>query len=557
LAAGFGYNYRFDLPSIDKVSDCPLVKVAEGNHTNPNPATIAGELSEFLISEPGSFFVAAGIQFTVFKQIDAFLLVIISQDGDVEFIGKATVTVPSEARKPLAIANFVMVGTIDSDGIFVQGEIAEGSYILFPECKIRGGFAFYSWTSGPHEGDFVFSIGGYHPKFRVPSHYPRLERVNFRYSLSRYIKIKGDLYFTLTSTALMAGGRFEATFDESFGFFYVKAFFVMRADFIISWLPYYYEGEISISLGGEIGIDFKVFSENFKVSLGADLKVWGPDFAGKGKVTYKNWIKNVSFGIKFGNQDSKKPGPVEWDDFKGAFIPIGKRSQRHQPIQISISQGLLQETEFTPKAIVDPNNFQVLVDTLVPISGKFEFKDTINKSLLAGDTKETQVGIAPMDIENLKTSFKVSINSKEFDCRTVITKFPKALWGQGLRRKPSLRAPQSLQALGRVEITPKEPTNPGVTKTIPCKELAYEIENATEMGWKPFINIEKSPEHNETKRGHKIAKSLLDDQLAENRRKVLQQFGVADEEIEKISLPEFEQASTIRQSFIIYPKLTA
>ena len=77
------------------------------------------------------------------------------------------------------------------------------------------------------------------------------------------------------------------------------------------------------------------------------------------------------------------------------------------------------------------------------------------------------------------------------------------------------------------------------------------------MGWKPFINIEKSPEHNETKRGHKIAKSLLDDQLAENRRKVLQQFGVADEEIEKISLPEFEQASTIRQSFIIYPKLTA
>ena len=50
---------------------------------------------------------------------------------------------------------------------------------MTPECRLTGGFAFYTWFSGDHEGDFVVTLGGYQQKFKRPSHYPVVPRLGF------------------------------------------------------------------------------------------------------------------------------------------------------------------------------------------------------------------------------------------------------------------------------------------------------------------------------------------------------------------------------------------
>ena len=46
---------------------------------------------------------------------------------------------------------------------------ARDSYMLDPDCRLTGGFAFCVWFE-PHDdaGDFVVTLGGYHPAFTVP-----------------------------------------------------------------------------------------------------------------------------------------------------------------------------------------------------------------------------------------------------------------------------------------------------------------------------------------------------------------------------------------------------
>lgn len=60
-----------------------------------------------------------------------------------------------------------------------------------------------------NSGDFVVTLGGYHPSFNVPSHYPQVPRLSFfNSSITSELNIKGEMYFALTPRCIMAGGRF-------------------------------------------------------------------------------------------------------------------------------------------------------------------------------------------------------------------------------------------------------------------------------------------------------------------------------------------------------------
>ena len=65
-------------------------------------------------------------------------------------------------------------------------------------------------SPGPHAGEFVLTMGGFHPDFHRDG-YPQVPRLGFRWQVSDYISIKGENYFALTSEALMAGGALEAS----------------------------------------------------------------------------------------------------------------------------------------------------------------------------------------------------------------------------------------------------------------------------------------------------------------------------------------------------------
>ena len=64
-----------------------------------------------------------------------------------------------------------------SEGLLaIEGRLTERSYVLHPRAKVRGGFAFYVWF----DGDFVLSIGGYHPRFVKPAHVKNISMVQAR-----------------------------------------------------------------------------------------------------------------------------------------------------------------------------------------------------------------------------------------------------------------------------------------------------------------------------------------------------------------------------------------
>ena len=63
----------------------------------------------------------------------------------------------------------------------------------------------------------MLTVGGYHSDFKVPAHYTQMQqvpRLAINWQVSSALSIKGDAYFALTPSALMAGAPLVVV-DES------------------------------------------------------------------------------------------------------------------------------------------------------------------------------------------------------------------------------------------------------------------------------------------------------------------------------------------------------
>ena len=63
------------------------------------------------------------------------------------------------------------------------------------------------------EGDWVFTVGGYHPAYKPPSYYPIVPRVGINWNLSNVLTVRGEGFFAITPQICMGGGRLLATFS--------------------------------------------------------------------------------------------------------------------------------------------------------------------------------------------------------------------------------------------------------------------------------------------------------------------------------------------------------
>src|SRR5262249_9504403 len=153
--------------------------------------------------------------------------------------------------------------------------------------------AFYIWLDpppidkGPRPGDFVVTIGGYHPAYSPPAFYPKVPRLGINFNLGPF-HVTGESYFALTPGMFMAGMMMKATFETSI----VKVWFMVEADFLIGWAPFHYEVQIYVGLGCSINLGLFTLS----ISVGADMLIWGPSFGGQADVD----LDIVSFTISFG-----------------------------------------------------------------------------------------------------------------------------------------------------------------------------------------------------------------------------------------------------------------
>ncbi|HLO84994.1 MAG TPA: DUF6603 domain-containing protein, partial [Nostocaceae cyanobacterium] len=319
LSGGFGYSRSLTIPELEDLPSFPLVSQAV-NGVDPidfdNPSSCINEqlelLDEYIQPSLGSGFFAAGMKFTSFKLVDSFALLTAAINEDkfeLNLIGNSRLVVPPKVPKlaPIAQAEMILRAQFAlQDGLIaVQSQLTAASYIFSTECHLTGGFAFFFWFAGEHAGDFVITLGGYHPEFKVPPHYPQVPRLGYEWQIDSNTFITGRSYFALCSHALMAGGLLEFSYDDG----WASAFFTVGADFLICWKPYYYDIKAYVSMRAKISF--------VSGNLGVEVHFWGPEFGG----TFKIDLVLFSVQVKFGDQSSRGSLPIDWEEFRESFLP--------------------------------------------------------------------------------------------------------------------------------------------------------------------------------------------------------------------------------------------
>lgn len=376
LAGGIGINRSLKLPTVDQISGYLLLPANAPKATDSPGSTISTVLPQvqsIFIEDPGEYWIAAGIEFTSFEMIKAFVLLTVAfgVDLQIDMLGTGAMTFPKDEPYPVAYIDVDLIASFTpSTGLLaIDGKLSPASYIYGGFCKLSGGFAFYAWFSGANAGNFVVTAGGYHPAFTKPNYYPTVPRLEQNFVLGPF-KVTGDAYFALTPSMMMAGLRMSAVWDSG----PVRAWLDAGVDFLISWAPFHYKADVFINVG--CSVDMGLFTVN--AHIGADLYVWGPPFGGRCHVD----LDVVSFTISFG-ADASTPPPVGWSTFKNKFLPQDSTVQR-QPgpmlaaltaetpesgtniLKASVPAGLLQSDVDGFNWILDPEHFAIVTSSTIP-----------------------------------------------------------------------------------------------------------------------------------------------------------------------------------------------
>lgn len=458
LAAGFGYNRALLMPSIEQVEQFPLIAEARSKTPPAKDLSNLGDelakMSQYIPVRTGQYFVAAGVKFTSFKMIDSFAMLAVSfgQYLEICVLGLSTIKIPFSDNLPclseiqVAIkANYVP----DQGCLAVVAQLTPSSYILSRDCHPTGGLAFFTWFTGNYAGDFALTVGGYHPAYIVPAHYPQVPPLAINWQVNNCLNIKGNVYFALTPSVLMAGGYLEANWRSG----PIEAWFRAKVDFLIAWKPFYYDANISVGMGVGYTIYvstwFGSWSYRLSAELGTNLHLWGPEFAGVAHIQ----VSFISFDIAFGWSNPSR-NPIGWEEFEGTLLP-------GNILNVFVKDGL--KVDNSPEGsqasdddlgLIDPNDFVFVVDSAIPIR-------ELNGVVKPG----TGFGIAPMNLPELCTAMTITITrvgeaepcTDQFEIASTSKNVPAALWGT--KFQPDInRDPPLITVVSGVKITAKSPT---------------------------------------------------------------------------------------------------
>lgn len=442
LAAGFGYNSQVRLPTVDTVKDHILLQAAlpgggsTGLHdVKSDPGQVLQKLmgSGDVFRQDHETWLAAGVRFSSFDVIDtfAFFLVEFGSELEIAVIGLSKITLPpppepgAQAPNPFALIELALeVKVLPAQGEFSAcAVITPASFLLDPNCKPTGGFAFYAWFGdNPHAGEFVLTVGGYHPHFTPKPYYPNVQRLGFHWPLSSELTLDGDAYFALTPSAVMAGGRLAAVFHLG----PIRAWFIACLDALIEWAPFHFEVTLGISIGVSARIHLLFVTVTLTIELGCNLDVWGPKFGGRAHISY--YI--LSFSISFGASHTDRPALDGWGAFAASLLPP-------TPLSSVIRAGLVAQPPApvgtAPKySVVRRDQLRLAITSAIPAT-----KIQAGANTLSGP--ET-VSVRPLSTVLQSTALTIVVTlcddasdkTSHFAVTPLVSRVPAAQWGDAL-----------------------------------------------------------------------------------------------------------------------------
>lgn len=432
IAGGFGYNRTIELPSdVKKVREFPFVAAALGMggfNKSMTPADVLKAMNTYILPKQGQFFASAGIRFSSFGILDSFLLlnVLFGKKFEISLLGISALALPPKQENPFIFIELLLKAVIaPADGeISILGALSSRSYLLHPDCKLTGGFAFAAWFgSNEHTGDFVLTLGGYKEGFEV-AHYPKTDRIGINWKISNDLKLSAAFYFALTPSCIMMGGNASLTFEKG----RIKAWFCAHLEFYMKWQPFAYEFSVGVSLGASYRWDFFPFYKTFKVELSADLSCYGPPFGGK---VHVSWFV-ISFTISFGEKKAQDKA-IPWDEFADSFL-VKQANGGRKLIAVRIS-GQSAGDEEKETIYYSADDMLLEVDSLLPCTSIVCHGADNGNSLMQKNTEA--IGVVPMQIESYTSELTVSLKNSagepvKMKTEWIYTNVPKALWNTRL-----------------------------------------------------------------------------------------------------------------------------
>ena len=420
IGGGLGIKRGLRVPDdFSKFGEYPFIKALDpAASVSSDPLEELRKLAEYFPPEPGNFWFAAGISFTSFSLVDgvAVLSVSVGNGLELNLFGLARMALPRPQAALVSIELGLLARFSSSEGLFlIQAQLTDNSWLLYPEVRLTGGFAFATWWLGPNAGQFVLTLGGYHPSFQREG-YPVVARLGLQWRVSNAIVIKGGSYFALTSEALMAGVDVEVSAD--FGFAWARIAF--GANGIVYFDPFYFTAGAYARISA--GIKIKTFFGTIRISisLGASIEVEGPDFRGRATIE----VGPCDIKVKFGSSREIRGTFVDWDEFVPKYLEETSPG-RARTLSGAAGKGALPaSTEGKTSAPSSDGSyerpfevfaeFEVSVVSTGPVT-RFDFNNpaidkTIETKLPSGAS--VSMGLRPMNASSLKGELEIRLERR-------------------------------------------------------------------------------------------------------------------------------------------------
>ena len=474
IGGGLGINRQLVMPPMAEFTRFPLIEALDLAARPQDPMAQLRALGERFPMQRGTFWFAAGISFNSFALIDGIAVLAVEfGDGlDINLMGLARMALPRPQVALVSIEIALLVRFSSKEGvIWVQGQLTDNSWLLYPDVKLTGGFAFVVWFAGEHRGETVLTLGGYHPDFHREG-YPVVPRIGLRWSIGSSIVIKAEGYFALTSEALMAGGDFEASAKLGPGWAEVK----FGAHAIVFFDPFSYRADAYARISAGVTIDTWLFGEvTFSVSRGCTIKVRGPDF--RGSVSFD--VGPVTLTFRFGGEDRVLRDPMLPRAFVEKYLALAADggAQAHAVITRDGVQPSRND-QSTPDGTAE-RPFIVVPEFSLTFASTVPAHWIDRVSPAATDSSEHRpsraLGVAPMEKDGLQPRialrwFKGSTHlAFPFTARArPLGAFPAGVWGpkQDLDN-PKLPSGEMIEALHEIDLECR------AASTVHGPEIAY------------------------------------------------------------------------------------
>lgn len=436
ICGGFGYNNTIGYPTITEVPTYPFI---DSTSLGTDPIAALNKLSEpkgWVQPKEDVNWLMVGLSARVFGLLDVDAVVVVELNPvklGIFALARAGFPIKAKHDKRFLYVSLGIGAVVDFQmgTMKVEGQLTPDSFILSPSCHPTGGFGLFHWF-GPneHAGDWVFTIGGYHPSFIKPVHYPNPPRLGISWQVASALSIIGESYFAINPKCCMAGCHLRATLSLG----PLEAWFDAQIHLLMNFDPFYFEGKALVTIGISITLRMFICTLHVKAEVGATLYIHGTPFGGRVNVNF--WV--CAFNIEFGLQ-AEKPVTVDLQEFwkmclQDGVSPPGQGRQNVSDHVLTVSSGLLP-TSHSDSQIWDVRG-SIFSFT---IQSRFAIKDAkVNGD--GGVEDKTPIYAKPMQRSNQIHESHMSIkikkeqaNVKQVDkwlLRREVTSAPDALWGQ-------------------------------------------------------------------------------------------------------------------------------